>query len=243
MPKPTLASFEPLFTAPARRVALGVDGAGRAHIARVSCTGDAHILRVEPLDAAIDGESDDALIHPAGMICDVALSTDADGRLLAVWTQISRGGSRLWWAVRVAPGRWSAPPELTTLFGSPLAPVLARDVKGRPWLAFHTNTTSKHHVFLTWFAGGLWAFPQRVSDGDGHCFAPSLCRFGEGIRIVWDGRIDGRFGVSVGDIQAMAMPVLRHRIITNFRAEAARVKSEQIVQGLLETVPKPSSGL
>ena len=55
--------------------------------------------------------------------------------------------------------------------------------------------------------------------------------------------LDGRFGVSVGDIQAMAMPVLRHRIITNFRAEAARVKSEQIVQGLLETVPKPSSGL
>ncbi len=55
--------------------------------------------------------------------------------------------------------------------------------------------------------------------------------------------LDGRFGVSVGDIQAMAMPVLRHRIITNFRAEAARVKSEQIVQRLLETVPKPSSGL
>ena len=55
--------------------------------------------------------------------------------------------------------------------------------------------------------------------------------------------LDGRFGVSVGDIQAMAMPVLRHRIITNFRAEAARIRSEQIVEQLLEVVPKPSSGL
>jgi MoxR-like ATPase len=55
--------------------------------------------------------------------------------------------------------------------------------------------------------------------------------------------LDGRFSVSVGDIQAVAMPVLRHRIITNFRAEAARIRSEQIVERLLEEVPKPTSGL
>jgi len=55
--------------------------------------------------------------------------------------------------------------------------------------------------------------------------------------------LSGRFGVSVGDIEAVAMPVLRHRIITNFKAEAARIKSEQIIQRLLETVPKPASGL
>ncbi|HET6428219.1 MAG TPA: AAA family ATPase [Phycisphaerae bacterium] len=55
--------------------------------------------------------------------------------------------------------------------------------------------------------------------------------------------LDGRFGVSVGDIQSVALPVLRHRIITNFRAEAAHVRSEQIVERLLEVVPKPSSGL
>jgi len=53
----------------------------------------------------------------------------------------------------------------------------------------------------------------------------------------------GRFGVSVGDIQAVALPVLRHRIITNFRAEAARIRSEDIIARLLETVPTPSSGL
>ncbi len=55
--------------------------------------------------------------------------------------------------------------------------------------------------------------------------------------------LGGRFGVSVGDVQAVAMPVLRHRIITNFRAEAARIRSEQIIQRLLEQVPTPSSGL
>ena len=55
--------------------------------------------------------------------------------------------------------------------------------------------------------------------------------------------LDGRFGVSVGDIQAMAMPVLRHRIITNFRAEAARIRSEQVVERLMEAVPEPTSGL
>ncbi len=55
--------------------------------------------------------------------------------------------------------------------------------------------------------------------------------------------LQGRFGVSAADIEAVAMPVLRHRVITNFKAEAARVKPETIIQRLLETVPRPSSGL
>jgi MoxR-like ATPase len=55
--------------------------------------------------------------------------------------------------------------------------------------------------------------------------------------------LSGRLGVSVGDVEAVAMPVLRHRIITNFKAEAARIRSEQIIHRLLETVPKPASGL
>ncbi len=55
--------------------------------------------------------------------------------------------------------------------------------------------------------------------------------------------LDGRFSVSVADIQTVAMPVLRHRIITNFRAEAAGIKSERVIQDLMNEVPKPSSGL
>ena len=49
--------------------------------------------------------------------------------------------------------------------------------------------------------------------------------------------LKGRHHVSVEDIRAVALPVLRHRIVTNFNAEAEGVKSETIVQRLLEQVP------
>ena len=55
--------------------------------------------------------------------------------------------------------------------------------------------------------------------------------------------LDGRFHVSVKDIQSVAFPVLRHRIVTNFRAESARIKSEDLIKKLLEHVKPPSSGL
>ncbi|MBI3830050.1 MAG: AAA family ATPase [Planctomycetes bacterium] len=55
--------------------------------------------------------------------------------------------------------------------------------------------------------------------------------------------LDGRFHVSVKDIQAVAMPVLRHRVVTNFRAESARIKSEDLVKKLLDYVKPPASGL
>ena len=53
----------------------------------------------------------------------------------------------------------------------------------------------------------------------------------------------GRPHVSVKDVQAVAPAVLRHRIITNFRAESQGVDSETIVRKLLATVPTPKSGL
>jgi MoxR-like ATPase len=53
----------------------------------------------------------------------------------------------------------------------------------------------------------------------------------------------GRPYVSVQDVQAVALPVLRHRIITNYRAESEGLRSDQIVERLLKTVPGPQSGL
>jgi MoxR-like ATPase len=53
----------------------------------------------------------------------------------------------------------------------------------------------------------------------------------------------GRPYVSVGDVQSVAYGVLRHRIITNFRAESEGVRSEEIIRRLLETVGPPKSGL
>src|SRR5215212_8998939 len=53
----------------------------------------------------------------------------------------------------------------------------------------------------------------------------------------------GRYHASIKDIQALAKPILRHRIITNFYAESERVNSDVVVERLLETVPLPKSGL
>jgi len=55
--------------------------------------------------------------------------------------------------------------------------------------------------------------------------------------------LKGRYNVSIKDIQALALPVLRHRILTNFYAESEKITSEDIVSKLLETVPEPKSGL
>lgn len=52
-----------------------------------------------------------------------------------------------------------------------------------------------------------------------------------------------RYNVSVNDIKALALPVLRHRILTNFYAESEKVTSVEIIKRLLETVPEPKSGL
>jgi MoxR-like ATPase len=49
--------------------------------------------------------------------------------------------------------------------------------------------------------------------------------------------LSGRYHVSVEDIQAVAHPVLRHRILTNFHAEAKGFGADKIVDRLLEITP------
>jgi MoxR-like ATPase len=53
----------------------------------------------------------------------------------------------------------------------------------------------------------------------------------------------GRYHVAFEDIRALAHPVLRHRILRNFHAEAERVTTDEIIDRLLESVPVPKSGL
>jgi MoxR-like ATPase len=55
--------------------------------------------------------------------------------------------------------------------------------------------------------------------------------------------MQGRYHVSFEDIRALAKPVLRHRVLTNFHAESERVTSDQIIDQLLAAVPLPSSGM
>ncbi|HEX5215107.1 MAG TPA: MoxR family ATPase [Vicinamibacterales bacterium] len=54
---------------------------------------------------------------------------------------------------------------------------------------------------------------------------------------------EGRYHVSFEDIKALAHPVLRHRVLTNFRAESEGVTSDALIDELLKTVPLPKSGM
>lgn len=49
--------------------------------------------------------------------------------------------------------------------------------------------------------------------------------------------LDGRDYVVPDDVRAMAKPLLRHRLILNFEADAQRVTADHIVHQILETVP------
>ena len=53
--------------------------------------------------------------------------------------------------------------------------------------------------------------------------------------------MQGRYHVSFDDIRALAHPVLRHRIITNFHAESERITTDQLVDQLIDAVPLPRS--
>ncbi|HET9328377.1 MAG TPA: MoxR family ATPase [Candidatus Eisenbacteria bacterium] len=47
----------------------------------------------------------------------------------------------------------------------------------------------------------------------------------------------GRYAPGIEDVKAVALAVLRHRIVTNFTAEAEGIKPDRIVEDLLRTIP------
>jgi len=54
---------------------------------------------------------------------------------------------------------------------------------------------------------------------------------------------NGRYHVSFDDIRALAHPVLRHRVLTNFHAQSEGITSDVLIDRLLEAVPVPRSGM
>ncbi|MGA7698142.1 MAG: MoxR family ATPase [Thermoguttaceae bacterium] len=54
--------------------------------------------------------------------------------------------------------------------------------------------------------------------------------------------LHGRFAVEADDVRAMAYPVLRHRLFTNFNADAEGIDVDQMIGKLLESVPEASYG-
>ncbi len=55
--------------------------------------------------------------------------------------------------------------------------------------------------------------------------------------------MQGRYHVAFEDIVALATPVLRHRLLTNFHAQSERVTTDQLIARLVEHVPRPKAKL
>ncbi len=92
---------------------------------------------------------------------------------------------------------------------------------------------------------------SRSKDPDAKDFVKKWVAFGASVRaaqyLVLGGKAraltNGRYHVSFEDIRALAHPVLRHRIITNFHAQSESVTTDDIVDRLLDVVPLPRSGM
>jgi MoxR-like ATPase len=82
-------------------------------------------------------------------------------------------------------------------------------------------------------------------------FVTKWVKWGAGLRasqaLILGGKaralMHGRYHVAVADIRALAAPILRHRVITNFYAESEHISSDDIIDRLLESVPPPKSGM
>jgi MoxR-like ATPase len=51
--------------------------------------------------------------------------------------------------------------------------------------------------------------------------------------------MDGRASVSIQDIRQVAIPVLRHRLATNFQAQAEGMTADTVISRLLDEIPEP----
>ena len=70
-------------------------------------------------------------------------------------------------------------------------------------------------------------------------------RAGQGMVLAAKARalLSGRFAVTPEDLRTVAFPVLRHRILVNFRAEGEGINADQVTKVLLDTVAQPKSPL
>ena len=101
------------------------------------------------------------------------------------------------------------------------------------------------------YAVGIVRATRPSPNGESADFVNKWIAFGASVRaaqyLILGGKAraltKGRYNVSFEDIRALAHPVLRHRILTNFHAESEGVTTGELVDQLLEAVPTPSSGL
>jgi MoxR-like ATPase len=78
-------------------------------------------------------------------------------------------------------------------------------------------------------------------------FIPELLSWGAGPRasqyLILGGKaraiLHGRLHVTTDDVRAVAYPVLRHRLVTTFNADAEGITTDDIIRKLLQAVPLP----
>jgi len=95
---------------------------------------------------------------------------------------------------------------------------------------------------VDWGAG-----PTRPKDATAAPFIRELVDWGAGPRagqfLINGGKalaaMEGRFSVSLDDVRKLAIPVLRHRISTNFQAQAEGMDTDDVIQRLLAEVSEP----
>ena len=88
----------------------------------------------------------------------------------------------------------------------------------------------------------------RPKDDSAPEFVSELVDWGAGPRagqfLIQGGKalaaMDGRFSVAVEDVQKIAIPVLRHRISTNFQAQAEGMSNEDLIERLIREIPPPA---
>jgi MoxR-like ATPase len=130
-------------------------------------------------------------------------------------------------------------------------PGAARVLSGPDILAFHHMV---RHVVVSdevaRYAVRLVA-ASRPGQTGAPPFVDKYVRWGAGLRasqaLILGAKaralMNGRHNVALKDLQALALPILRHRIVLNFYAESERLTPDGVVARLLEFVPVPKSGM
>ena len=89
----------------------------------------------------------------------------------------------------------------------------------------------------------------RPADPNAPAFVKELVDYGAGPRagqnLILAGKamaaMDGRYSVSLDDVRKVALPVLRHRISTNFQAQAEGQTTESLIKRLIAEVREPET--
>ena len=89
---------------------------------------------------------------------------------------------------------------------------------------------------------------SRPSDAAAPDFVKEFVSWGAGPRasqyLILGGKaraiLDGRYVVSIEDVKALAKPILQHRVLPNFHAEAQGVRATDLIERLLKMPSLPS---